>query len=166
MSLRDVTVAPDVPKLQMTPMIDIVFNLLAFFIITFKIPTVEGDFNIKMPVNAQSTQSMSMEELTPIEITLKAGPSGELTGILFGSKPLGTDMKRLRAEVFDYLEMDVTGTLRHSRDDSENQEVEFDCDEALHYGYLMDAITAVTGYVNDENQIVKLIEKIKFTPPQ
>ena len=46
MSLRDVKVSPEVPKLQMTPMIDIVFNLLAFFIITFRIPAVEGDFNI------------------------------------------------------------------------------------------------------------------------
>ena len=36
-------------KLEMTPMIDIVFQLLVFFIMTFKIVSQEGDFNIKMP---------------------------------------------------------------------------------------------------------------------
>ena len=166
MSLRDVTVAPDVPQLQMTPMIDIVFNLMAFFIITFKIPSVEGDFNIKMPVNAQSSQMSSMDEMTPVEIRLTAGPGGDLTGIIFGSKQLGTDMRRLRAEVFDFLQIDVTGNLRQGGADTENQEVEFDCDEELRYRYVMDAITAVTGYVNSENQIVKLIEKVKFAPPK
>ena len=39
-------------ELQMTPMIDIVFQLLVFFIMTFKIVAQEGDFNIKMPVSA------------------------------------------------------------------------------------------------------------------
>ena len=36
-------------ELQMTPMIDIVFQLLIFFIMTFKIVAQEGDFNINMP---------------------------------------------------------------------------------------------------------------------
>jgi biopolymer transport protein ExbD len=40
-------------ELQMTPMIDIVFQLLVFFIMTFKIVSQEGDFNIKMPLAAQ-----------------------------------------------------------------------------------------------------------------
>ena len=33
--------------LQMTPMIDIVFQLLVFFVFTFKIVLPEGDFNIR-----------------------------------------------------------------------------------------------------------------------
>ena len=39
-------------ELMMTPMIDIVFQLLVFFIMTFKIVAPEGDFNIKMPMAA------------------------------------------------------------------------------------------------------------------
>lgn len=155
MSLRDVTVAPDVPKLQMTPMIDIVFNLLAFFIITFRIPAVEGDFDIKMPINAPP--SSSIDETAPLEVTLRANDAGELTNILFGSKPLGPDMHRLRSEVFDYLKAGF---------DSDDAVAEFTCDESLHYSHLIDAITAVSGYVNSENQIVKLVENIKFTPPK
>ncbi|MGI5832192.1 MAG: ExbD/TolR family protein [Thermoguttaceae bacterium] len=156
MSLRDVTVSPEVPKVQMTPMIDIVFNLLAFFIVTFRIPAVEGDFNIKMPVNAPPSFE-SMDESVPLEITLRSDESGGLTGIFFGSKPLGTDMRRLRAEVFDYLQ---TGS------GASNTEAEFTADAPLRYGHLIDAITAVSGYVNSENQVVKMIENIKFTPPK
>ena len=165
MSLKDIKVAPDVPKLQMTPMIDIVFNLLAFFIITFKIPAVEGDFNIKMPMNAPQSQSMDIDEMTPLEITLKSDADGSLSGIVFGSKQLGTNMKRLREEIFSYLQLDATGTFA-TADVGKNQEAEFNCDDQLHYVHLINAITAVTGYVNDENQIVKLIEKIKFAPPK
>ncbi|MBS7337206.1 MAG: hypothetical protein KIG81_05045, partial [Thermoguttaceae bacterium] len=44
-------------------------------------------------------------------------------------------------------------------------EVELDCDPALKYRYAMEAITSVTGYLNAENQIVKMVEKVKFTPP-
>ena len=38
--------------LQTTPMIDIVFQLLVFFIMSFKIVLPEGDFNIRMPLPA------------------------------------------------------------------------------------------------------------------
>ena len=41
-------------QLQMTPMIDIVFQLLVFFIMTFKIILHEGDFNILMPLAPSS----------------------------------------------------------------------------------------------------------------
>ncbi len=51
MKIRN-THRPEKIELQMTPMIDIVFQLLIFFIMTFKIVEVEGDFNIKMPASA------------------------------------------------------------------------------------------------------------------
>ena len=40
---------PDKIELNMTPMIDVVFQLLSFFMFTLKIAQVEGNFNIKMP---------------------------------------------------------------------------------------------------------------------
>ena len=36
-------------EMQMTPMIDIVFQLLTFFIMTFKIIAAECDSDIKLP---------------------------------------------------------------------------------------------------------------------
>ena len=43
---------PDKIPIDMTPMIDIVFQLLTFFVMTLKIVEAEGDFNIKMPLAA------------------------------------------------------------------------------------------------------------------
>ncbi|MFT5528125.1 MAG: biopolymer transport protein ExbD, partial [Pirellulaceae bacterium] len=55
MKVRNNKLGPDEEiELQMTPMIDIVFQLLVFFIMTFKIVAMEGDFNIKMPMAAIS----------------------------------------------------------------------------------------------------------------
>ena len=50
MKIRHIGTTDEKIELQMTPMIDIVFQLLIFFIMTFKIVAQEGDFNIKMPL--------------------------------------------------------------------------------------------------------------------
>ena len=42
----------DTIRLQMAAMIDVVFLLLVFFVMTFRIVPVEGDFNVKMPLHA------------------------------------------------------------------------------------------------------------------
>ena len=38
--------------INMTPMIDIVFQLMAFFIMSLKIVQAEGDFDVRMPLGA------------------------------------------------------------------------------------------------------------------
>ena len=49
-------------KLSMTPMIDIVFQLLVFFIMTYKVTTMEGDYNIRMP-SAAAEPTLTEETL-------------------------------------------------------------------------------------------------------
>ena len=44
-------------------------------------------------------------------------------------------------------------------------EVDLICDEHLNFEHAMDAVTAVSGYI-DDGHIVKLIEKIRFLPNQ
>ena len=46
-----------------------------------------------------------------------------------------------------------------------DQEIELDCDYNLNYDYVIKAITAITGYVENGKRH-KLIERIKFTPPK
>lgn len=43
--------------------------------------------------------------------------------------------------------------------------MELDADHDLQYRYLISAITAVRGSVDRHGRVVKLIEKITFTPP-
>ncbi len=44
-------------------------------------------------------------------------------------------------------------------------EVEIDCDYQLRYAATIAAVTAVSGYVDSQGNIIKLIEKIRFVPP-
>ncbi len=143
--------------LQMTPMIDIVFNLLIFFVMTFKISAPEGDFNVKMP--AQAAQGVpDSPSMPPIKIRIAAGENGKLSGIQFADVPVRS-FEDLRTKVREIVgDAPGPGTL-------ESTEIEFDCDYNLRYEYVVQAMTAVSGYVRD-GQVVKLVEKIKFTPPR
>ena len=85
-------------EVQMTPMIDIVFQLLIFFIMTFKIVSPEGDFNIKMPLAAPSEGMPDDNQLPPIKVTMRAGAGGSLSTITMGSKGIG-NFDELRAEI-------------------------------------------------------------------
>ena len=84
-------------QLQMTPMIDIVFQLLIFFIMTFKIVLPEGDFNIRMPSAATTTFAQPTE--TPLlTLKLKANPDGSLASLAMGKRSL-PDFQALRNHI-------------------------------------------------------------------
>lgn len=145
---------------QMTPMIDVVFQLLSFFTLTLRIVSPEGDFNVKMPLSAPSQGIPQDETLPPIKVRLHADGGGKLTGIEMGGSAL-RDFAQLRTEIRGIVG-DAAGPVGASQ-----TEVEFDCDYQLRFEYVIDAITAVSGYVDqDGRSIVKLVEKIKFSPPR
>jgi biopolymer transport protein ExbD len=143
--------------LQMTAMIDIVFLLLVFFVMTFKIIAPEGDFNIKMPAQAaQGTPDPTA--MPPIKIRITASENGKIAGIRFGEAPV-LKLVDLRHKVREIVgDAPGPGSL-------ESTEIEFECDYNLRYEYVVQAMTAVSGYVQD-GQVIKLVEKIKFTPPR
>ena len=148
-------------ELQMAPMIDIVFLLLIFFLLTFEFTSPEGDFNIKMPVAAPSPTEVPIDGLPPTTVTLLADDNGMLRGILLGQRPIvdRNDLRReIRAMVNDAGGPDSAG--------AKATEIELDCDYQLHYEHVIDAISDVSGYVAQDGRIVKLIEKIKFSPPE
>jgi len=157
-------------KLQMTSMIDVVFLLLAFFVVTYKTPEVEGDFNIRMPVEAQSNQAPNLDDLAPVTVRLVADSDGVLSGIRFGDAAV-PDMNGLRGAVYRYVNQNEVsyqdarsnGGTPEFRDDLE---IELDCDPRLRYRYVVEAMTAVTGYLNSDDQIVKMVERVKFAPPK
>lgn len=157
MKIRRAGRQPEEITLQMTPMIDIVFLLLVFFVMTFKIIAPEGDFNIKMPAQAaQGTPDPTA--VPPITIRITATDTGQIGSIRFGDVPvqsLGDLRSKIRNMVGD---APGPGSL-------ESTEVEFDCDYNLRYEYIVQAITAVSGYIQD-GQVIKLVEKIKFAPPR
>ncbi|MGD9721702.1 MAG: ExbD/TolR family protein [Pirellulales bacterium] len=155
---RTTSSAPDKVEMQMTPMIDIVFQLLIFFLFSFKIVAIEGDFNIRMPVAGPGTPNL--EAQLPIKIKLSADAEGDLTGIQMADRPLPS-FAALHEQV-----MSIVGTDAGPNAAAANTEAELDCDFNLKYRYVINAITAISGYVTPDGHIVKLIQKIKFAPPK
>jgi biopolymer transport protein ExbD len=141
---------------QMTPMIDIVFQLLTFFVMSFKIGVQEGDFNIKMPLAGVGVAVD--QELPPVKVRLIANKDGSLGGIRMGDRQLNS---------FRALHNEVMSIVGSDKILASNVEVELDCDYGLHYDNVVNAISAVSGHLDEASgTVVKLIEKIKFAPPR
>lgn len=145
-------------EIPMTPMIDIVFQLLTFFLFSFKIATQEGDFNIRMPV-AGPASSTSLETDLPIKVRLTADADGNLAGIRMGDTEL-PNFTALHEQVMSRVGSDA------GPDAADNIEAELDCDYNLKYRNVIGAVTAISGYVTPDGNIVKLIQKIKLSPPK
>jgi biopolymer transport protein ExbD len=159
MKLRTTGRHKDVIQLQMTSMIDVVFLLLIFFVLTFRVIATEGDFNIKMPASDPSQGLPDPDQAPPIKVRLKANSAGELTTIGYGDRSLGRDFRKLQGMIRSRMGDEPNAAER------DNTEVEFDCDFNLKYEYVVDAITAVSGYVKDGDP-VPMVGKIKFSPPR
>lgn len=144
--------------INMTPMIDIVFQLLAFFIMTLKIVQPEGDFDVRMPLGAAAAAAPDEEQIPPIRIRLTAGETG-LGGIEMNGTPVAS-FEELQERVIALVGLDSGPNSI-----ADKTEVELDCDEQLPYEYVVNAISAVSGTVQD-GQIIELVKKIKFAPPR
>jgi biopolymer transport protein ExbD len=159
MRIRNIASRSDTVELQMTPMIDIVFQMLVFFIMSFKIVLPEGDFNIKMPRAAPREGLPDEMSLPPIQVHLTANQDGQLASLRMNDQALDS-FQALRQRIIG-----LVGDDRGPGSLAESAEVELKCDFNLKYRYVIDAISAISGYVTPEEKVVKLIEKIKFAPP-
>jgi biopolymer transport protein ExbD len=153
-------------KINMTAMIDIVFQLLIFFILTFKVAALEGDFEVKMPL--ASTNPSSMDEVLPtvIHVGLTAGVNRDIASIEIDD---GTQaLTFTQADMFQQLTGFVESVIAREGDPSmaSEVEVEFEIDNELRYRFTVKAIEAVSGQVLPDGTVKKLVNKIKFTQPQ
>ena len=141
-------------ELKMTPMIDIVFLLLIFFIMTFKIVAAEGNFDVKMPGRTEGPADQR-DVPVPVLIRLEADARGRLAAIYMGDRTLDS---------LDQLRGEIRQMVRAAGRSETVLEVELDCDYHLKFEHAMDAVTAVSGYV-DRGQVVQMIDKIRFSTP-
>ena len=148
---------------QMAPMIDVVFQLLIFFMLTLKIIEPEGDFNINMPIGAPSQANPDQPLLPDIKVRLRANEDGTLQQLSLGRSNLGSD-----ARAFDRLNMEILKMIgRPGNPLTKDMEVEIEADYNLHYGNGIQAVGACTGRLDSRSKkIVRYVEKIKFAPPK
>lgn len=149
-------------ELQMTPMIDVVFQLLIFFVMTFDPLPQEGDFNIRMPLPSDAAPPSEIDETLVLNLRLRANDDGTLAGVAIGDRSFGADN-----DAFARLHAHIRGLVDDSRGPgtADEQEVEIDADYDLHYDYIIRSITALSGYIEND-QRYNLIEKIKFAKPR
>jgi len=158
--LKHASRGPAKIAIDMTPMIDCVFQLIIFFMLTLKIRADEGDFNIHMPLGvAQGVAA----ELPPIRVRLEANADGSLRSIAMGQEAYGNDER-----AFDLLNARILNLVgRPGTAFSKDVEVEIDADYELHYQYVVTAISKCTGKIDERTREPRrYVEKIKFAPPR
>lgn len=143
--------------LQMTPMIDIVFQLLVFFVFTFKIVLPEGDFNIRMPATAGESAQPSENPL--LNVSLRADNVGDLAAVRLGDLAFTGEAPFAQLQEHVRALIDDAGGIGAA-----DQEVEIDADFDLKYKFVMNAMTAITGYFDSEGNQHQLIERVRFAP--
>ena len=97
------------PDLPITPMLDMSFQLLAFFIMTFQPSPVEGQIPLQLPAQGGSvTPGVALDEEMPSLVTVRvtASADGAIAGITLveeGSaklpKDLGANVEKYRDEL-------------------------------------------------------------------
>ncbi|MCA9087051.1 MAG: biopolymer transporter ExbD [Planctomycetaceae bacterium] len=146
-------------EVNMAAMIDVVFQLLIFFMLTLKILAPEGDFNINMPLGAVGTPDPTQTPPMDLKVTLQANEDGTLNQLFFGGRGLGNDFPAC----FERLNFEIAQVAGSGQATGEDIEVEIKPDYNLHYRYIVRAISACRGRMVG-NKMITYIEKIKFAP--
>lgn len=144
-------------KPDMTPMIDCVFQLMIFFMLTLKLVAAEGTFDLNMPLDGQPRHGDPNE---PLRVRMEADAQGRLASLRIGSRRLGND-----EEAFSKLNAEVLRALGGvpGGPNAKDLEIEIDADANLHYAHVMQAVTACSGRFDERTQqVVRYVEKIRF----
>ena len=129
--------------LQMTSMIDVVFQLLIFFMLTFKVLTPESQFSIEIPTKV-GRPSENDPMIPDLRVTMAADDKGDWTGARIGRRPFGPNIIELAYEIAD---ASASGKMP----------VEIDADPKIKYQHVMELINACAGLG---------VRNIKFAPPR
>lgn len=147
-------------RIPMSPLIDITFLLLIFFMLNLKIIAPEGNFDVQLPsVGGSDPGHMPPSTL---HVSLKADDAGELASIRLGTRDLGAGPEALRRLTTELRRIQATAPAIVASE----WEVEIDADYELHYEHIVHAISACTADIHpDTKQSRSLFRKIKFAPP-
>jgi len=137
----------DEVQLNMAAMLDMAFQLLAFFILTFRASPIEAQIELRLPDSPQAVASSSVqmnsspEELedlnSPLPIELHSLPTGELEKIVIGSRVLKSEVP---AEVIQLYRQEMQALFATPIFDS----IVIRVGKELHYEPLMQVVDLCT----------------------
>lgn len=147
---------------QMAPMIDIVFLLLVFFLLTLQIRAQEGDFQLNMPLNGCGWESDQ-----PIRVRLLANDDGSLANIIYRNEQLG-----LGERAFEKLNQRVRTAVGYRAGYeplSKDLEIVIQANYNLNYQFTIKALNACSCTLEASaagvDQRVLLSENVSLAPP-
>ena len=147
MRIRHRTAEPDeASHLQMSSMIDVVFLLLIFFVMTFQITAAEGDIAITPEQAAASSKPMLRRET--LRVHLIADDAGMLRGVQLEGRMLSR-LNELNAVICEMV------AVRSAEEFS----VQLSSDASLQYQATVGAITAIRIGPGGES----LIQDVRLT---
>jgi biopolymer transport protein ExbD len=149
----------DVP---MAPMIDIVFQLLIFFMLNLKIIAPEGNFNVNMPIGPPTPARPDEPQIPDIKVRLQADAAGNLAQLSLNEIRLGNDDRAF--EKLGSMLLEKLG--RSGPAQSKDVEIEIDADYNLNYQHTVRAISRCTGRLDSKGNVIRYVEKIKFAAPR
>jgi biopolymer transport protein ExbD len=159
---RDIK-APDKIDINMTPMIDVVFQLMAFFLMTFKVASVEGDFNMKLPKDERSAGPANTQ-VEMIDVVMRATPNGDLAFVgVAGLPPFGGAQGGGFLKLTEYVARKVNQAKAAGQDEPE---IQIDADDLLRYENIISAVSAVSSHYDANGQVAPLAKKVKFKPKE
>ncbi|MBL9093610.1 MAG: biopolymer transporter ExbD [Planctomycetaceae bacterium] len=141
---------------QMTPMIDVVFQLLAFFLLTFRLASVEGDLALKLPAR-EMRESGFTEGRERFQIRLAADERGELAEWRLDEGPAGRgrgSLGLLRGELL--ARADAARAAG-----APEPEAELVCDDRLRYEHVLAAIEHATTARDADGRSKPVLRKVR-----
>lgn len=155
--LRRRSSAPARVDLQMTPLIDVVFQLLTFFLMSFRIAAAEGDIDLLLPLNNVSPGPTN-RVVDVIRVRLVARDDGDLATLEIAALP-----PLAGPQAFAELHAYAVRTVGAARDANQPDPiVELDADDRLRYEHVVAAVTAVSRRRDDHGAIAPLVKKVTF----
>jgi biopolymer transport protein ExbD len=148
------------PGNRMTSMIDVVFLLLVFFMLTLKVLEPEGDLAIQ---NLPAVEKgHGPPPINDVQVRLIADDDGSLKRLLLGQTDLGGGER-----AFERLNQQMLLLIgRPGSQLSQDLAVEIVPDPHLHYQHAVKAISACRGRRDPRTgNIVPYVEKIRFASP-
>jgi biopolymer transport protein ExbD len=143
-------------------MIDVVFLLLIFFMLTMRILPAEGEFQVTMDGTASAVVDERDRPPIDIRIRLIANDDGSLNRLQLGQRNLGNDRR-----AFERLSHELYALVGRPHPLLENTAIKIDSDYHLNYEHLMNAVGAASGRLDPKTgRLVRYKTPIEFVPPR